>query len=168
MQTYPIRLAILLASCFTAFLLSAAGTTNIARADNAAELVDTRDGKPLKINPDTEQAKKFMATGQNPYIGNQEAIASGKKLYQLYSCTQCHGSQAQGQTAGGLTGPKFNHSKSTTDKGMFEIIWAGTNGGMSGKGKGVMDTNDPKNGLSPDEVLKVIAWIRSQGGSASK
>jgi cytochrome c-L len=138
-------------------------------AESKIDLVDTKTGQPLKIDAaqfDTEAAKNFLATGQNAYIGKADAVAQGKKLYQLYSCTQCHGSQAQGQTAVGLTGPKFNHAKSATDKGMFEVIWAGTNGGMSAKGRGLMDPNDPKNGLSPDEVLKVIAWIRSQGAAA--
>ncbi|MGZ8251337.1 MAG: c-type cytochrome, partial [Methylophilaceae bacterium] len=37
----------------------------------------------------------------------------------------------------------------------------GNNAGMGAKGKGMMDPADPKNGMSPDEVLKVIAWIRS-------
>jgi len=169
MRTYPIRLAIFLASSLTVSLLSAlAITSNVALA---GDFTDTKNGQPLKISPDlfdTEQAKKFMATGQNPYTGNPEAIASGKKLYQLYSCTQCHGSQAQGQTAVGLTGPKFNNAKSANDKGMFEIIWAGTNAGMGAKGKGLMDPSNPKNGMSPDEILKVIAWIRSQGGTTSK
>jgi cytochrome c-L len=129
--------------------------------------VDTKTGQPLKIDSklfNTEQSKKFLSTGENPYIGNAEAIASGKKHYQTYSCAQCHGAQAQGQTASGLTGPRYNHSKSATDKGMFEIIYAGTNGGMSGKGQGIMDPGNHSNGLSPDETLRVIAWIRSQGG----
>lgn len=127
---------------------------------------DTRNGQPLKITPDSEQAKTFVRTGQNPYIGNAQAIQQGKKLYHLYSCGQCHGHQAQGQTAKGLTGPQFNYAKSATDKGMFEIIHAGTNGGMSPKGQGLMDPSNPKNGLSVDEALKVIAWIRSQGEPA--
>ena len=160
MRTYPVRMAILITSSLACLSLSA------VPASAAEQFVDTKDGKPLNIKPDSEQSKKFMATGQNPYIGDQAAIAEGKKLYQLYSCAQCHGAQAQGQTAGGLTGAKLNHAKSATDKGMFEIIWAGTNAGMSGKGKGVMDPNDPKNGMSPDEVLKLIAWIRSQGEGA--
>ena len=129
---------------------------------------DTKNGQPLKIDAkqfNTEQSKKFLDTGENPYNGNAEAIANGKKLYQTYSCAQCHGAQAQGQTASGLIGPRYNHSKSATDKGMFEIIWAGTNGGMSGKGRGVMDPSNHSNGLSPDEALKVIAWIRSQSGT---
>lgn len=127
------------------------------------KLEDTRNGSQLKVEADSEQAKQFLATGKNPYIGEKNAIAAGKKLYQLYSCAQCHGAQAQGQTAKGLTGPQFNHAKSATDEGMFEVIWAGTNGGMSGKGKGHMDPTNPNNGLSADEALKVIAWIRSQG-----
>lgn len=130
--------------------------------------VDTKTGQPMKIDSkffDTAQSKQFLSTGENPYNGNAEAIASGKKHYQTYSCAQCHGAQAQGQTASGLTGPRYNHAKSATDKGMFEIIWAGTNGGMSGKGKGVMDPGNLSNGLSPDETLKVMAWIRSQGGA---
>ncbi len=131
--------------------------------------VDTKTGQAMKIDSslfNTEQSKKFLNTGVNPYNGDAAAIASGKKHYQTYSCAQCHGAQAQGQTAAGLTGPKYNHSKSATDKGMFEIIWAGTNGGMSGKGQGVMDPGNHSNGLSPDETLKVIAWIRSQGETA--
>lgn len=137
--------------------------SNISFAEQS--FVDTKSGQPLKIDTklfDTAESKQFLSSGTNPYNGNTSAIASGKKLYQSYSCGQCHGAQAQGQTAGGLIGPRFNHAKSSTDQGMFEIIWAGTNGGMSGKGKGVMDPSNHSNGLSPDEVLKVMAWVRSQ------
>lgn len=133
----------------------------------AADFTDI-NGQPLKIKPehfDTSQAKQFQQSGQNPYTGDKTAIEQGKKLYQLYSCTQCHGSQAQGQTAVGLTGPRFNNAKSANDKGMFEVIWGGANAGMGPKGKGLMDPTNPGNGMSADEVLKVIAWIRSQGGA---
>ena len=44
---------------------------------------------------------------------------------------------------------------------MFETIWNGTNAGMGAKGKGLMDPTDPANGLKPDEVLQIQAWIRS-------
>lgn len=128
------------------------------------EFVTTQDGSPLAINAawfDTPEAKEFASTGKNPYIGKQEAIDKGKKLYQMYSCSQCHGGDAQGQTGPSLHGPGFKYAKDATNKGMFETIWHGTNGGMGGKGKGIMDPTDPKNGLTPDEVLKVIAWIRT-------
>jgi len=46
---------------------------------------------------------------------------------------------------------------------MFETVWHGTNGGMGAKGVGLMDPTDPKNGITPDELLKIIAWVRSMG-----
>jgi len=62
-----------------------------------------------------------------------------------------------------LVGPTFKYPKNATNKGMFETIWHGTNGGMGAKGKGLMDPTDTSNGITPDEVLKVIAWIRTHG-----
>ncbi len=130
----------------------------------AIAFIATQDGSPLLINNslfDTPAAKEFLATGKNPYIGNAEAIESGKKLFQLYSCTQCHGGDAQGQTGPNLHGPDFHYAKNATNKGMFETIWHGTNGGMGAKGLGLMDPTDPSNGLKPDEILKIESWIRS-------
>ncbi len=150
-------------SSFKLALFLAAGIFSITSVHAAIEFVDTKEGKPLAIKPelfDTPQAKKFLETGEDPYKGDQEAITRGKKLFQLYSCTQCHGAHAQGQTGPGLTGPNYHYAKNSTDKGMFETIWAGTNGGMGAKGKGLMDPSDPNNGLTPDEVLKIIAWVR--------
>ncbi len=130
------------------------------------EFVATQDEKPLQIKSelfDTPQAKEFAATGKNPYIGNQEAIEKGKKYFQMYSCTQCHGANAQGQTGPSLHGPNFKYAKNATNKGMFETIWHGTNGGMGAKGIGLMSPEDPTAGLKPDEILKIQAWIRSHG-----
>jgi cytochrome c-L len=81
----------------------------------------------------------------------------------LYSCSQCHGPEGAGQVGPGVVGPDYKYPKDATNKGMFETIWHGTNGGMGGKGIGIMDPTDPKNGITPDEALKVIAWIRSKG-----
>lgn len=128
--------------------------------------VSTLDGKPLQIRPelfDTPAAKEFVATGRNPYVGQQAAINQGKKLFQMYSCTQCHGSDGQGQTGPSLQGPNYKYAKDATSKGMFETIWNGTNGGMGAKGKGLMDATDANNGLLPDEVLKIEAWLRTHG-----
>ncbi|MDI1299259.1 c-type cytochrome [Methylotenera sp.] len=144
-----------------------AGATAPADAGGPAiSFVDTQEGKPLVIDAklfDTPAAKEFLATGKNPYIGNADAIAKGKKVFGLYSCTQCHGPEAKGQVGPGLVGPTFRYPKDATNKGMFETIWHGTNGGMGAKGLGLMDPTDPKNGITPDELLKVQAWIRSMG-----
>ena len=143
-----------------------AGTASSAAAPaaNAIAFVDTQEGKPLVIDAalfDTPAAKEFLATGKNPYVGNEEAIAKGKKVFQLYSCIACHGGSAEGAVGPGLIGPNFKYAKNATNKGMFETVWHGTNGGMGAKGIGLMDPTDQKNGITPDELLKVIAWIRS-------
>ena len=123
----------------------------------------TTDGSSLIIPEamfDTDAAKVFLATGKNIYVGDAEAIKMGKKRYNLWSCTQCHGPTAKGQVGPGLTGPDFRYPKDATNKGMFETIWAGTNGGMGAKGFGLMTADD---GVTPDELLKIIAFIRSNG-----
>lgn len=156
-----------LAACNKSSGTSSADSSAPAGSDGPAiALVTTQDSSPLTIDKalfDTPAAKEFLATGKNPYIGNAEAEAKGKKVFNLYSCTQCHGPEAKGQVGPNLTGPDFHYPKNATNKGMFETVWHGTNGGMGAKGIGLMDPTDPKNGITPDELLKVIAWIRSQG-----
>jgi cytochrome c-L len=137
-----------------------------ASSGNAIAFIDTKNDQPLIIDAAlfvTPAAKEFLATGKNPYIGNEEAIAKGKRVFGLYSCTQCHGPEGRGQVGPGLVGPTFKYPKDATNKGMFETIWGGTNGGMGGKGIGIMDPTDPKNGITVDEALQVIAWIRTKG-----
>ncbi len=147
---------------------AAGAATESAGGGEMVAFVTTQDGSPMPIKAelfDTPQAKEFMTTGKNPYVGNAEAVEKGKKLFQLYSCTQCHGPDAKGQVGPGLTGPDYRYPKDATNKGMFETIWHGTNGGMGAKGKGLMDPSDPANGLSVDETLKIIAWVRSHGST---
>lgn len=136
------------------------GITSIsAYAD--IKLVTTQDGSALAIKNemfDTPAAKEFLATGKNPYIGDADAIKVGKKKYNLYSCQACHGGVAEGAVGPSLQGPNFRYAKNATNKGIFETIWNGTNGGMGGKGFGVMAPDD---GLTVDELLKVIAFVRS-------
>jgi cytochrome c-L len=149
-------------------MLTLAGITFSLQAAAAQNFVSTQDGSPLSIKADlfdTPEAQKFLETGKNPYVGNEEAVKRGKKIFGLYSCTQCHGPEAKGQVGPGLTGPNYRYAKNATNKGMFETIWNGTNGGMGAKGIGLMNPNDPADGLKPDEILKVEAWIRSMNPS---
>lgn len=137
---------------------AAAGTASEIKA---IQFVTTQDGQPMEIDPkmfDTPAAKEFLATGKNPYIGNEEAIKEGKKRFNLFSCVACHGGHGEGAVGPGLIGENFRYAKNSTNKGMFETIWHGTNGGMGAKGFGLMAPDD---GLKPDDVLKVIAFIRS-------
>jgi len=172
MQMKQLKMSLILALMVIALVACnekakpAAGSTAAAADVPAVAFVTTQDSSPLTIDKalfDTPEAKQFLATGKNPYIGNVDAQAKGKKIFNLYSCTQCHGPEAKGQVGPNLTGPDFHYPKNATNKGMFETVWHGTNGGMGAKGIGLMDPTDPKNGITPDELLKIIAWIRSQG-----
>lgn len=131
----------------------------------AGSFTSTADSKALNIPDDlfnTPAAKEFLATGKNPYIGNADGVKAGKKVYQLYSCAQCHGPIGNGQVGPNLRDDTFNYAKNATDKGMFETIWGGSAGGMGAKGKGLMLEDDPTQGLTPDEVLKVSAFLRTK------
>src|SRR5210317_819848 len=126
------------------------------------KLVKTTDGSEIKFPEKalvgTDAEKEFLKSGKNIYVGNAEAIATGKKRYNMWSCTQCHGPTAKGQVGPGLIGPNYNYAKDATNKGMFETIWGGTNNGMGAKGWGLMS---PEDGLTVDELLKIIAFVRS-------
>lgn len=131
----------------------------------AGTFSSTVDGKALNIPDDmfnTPAAKEFLTTGKNPYMGNADGVKAGKKVYQLYSCAQCHGPIGNGQVGPNLRDDTFNYAKNATDKGMFETIWGGSAGGMGAKGKGLMLEDDPTQGLTPDEVLKVSAFLRTK------
>ena len=135
---------------------------SVINTTESIKFVKTTDNSEIKFPKEalegTDAEKEFLATGKNIYVGDAEAIKMGKKRYNLWSCTQCHGPTAKGQVGPGLTGPKYNYAKDTTNKGMFETIWSGTNGGMGGKGYGIMAADD---GVTVDELLKIIAFVRS-------
>ena len=136
----------------------------------AISLTSTADGKAIDIpasQADTPAAKEFLNSGKNTYIGNTDAIKAGKKVFQLYSCTACHGSKGEGAVGPNLIDDKWNYAKNVEDKGIFETIWAGTAGGMGAKGKGLMQVDDPTQGLTVDETLKVVAFIRSNAVGAT-
>jgi cytochrome c-L len=140
---------------------SGAGSEAAAEDIKAIKFEATQDGQPLQIDAkmfDTPAAKEFLSTGKNPYIGKEDAIKEGKKKFNLFSCVACHGGHGEGAVGPGLIGENFRYAKNATNKGMFETIWHGTNGGMGAKGFGLMAPDD---GLKPDDVLKVIAFIRS-------
>lgn len=138
-------------------------------ASAAVTFTSTADGKTIDIPAamfDTPAAKEFLNTGKNSYIGNADAIKAGKKTFQMYSCTACHGAKGEGAVGPNLIDDKWNYAKNVGDQGIFETIWAGTAGGMGAKGKGLMQLDDPSQGLTPDEMLKVVAFIRSNAVGA--
>ncbi len=142
-----------------------------AMASAAQSFSSTADGKAITIPSelfDTPAAKEFLNSGKNSYIGKADAAKAGKKVYQLYSCGQCHGPIGNGQVGPNLRDDIWNYAKNATDKGIFETIWAGTAGGMGAKGKGLMLADDPSQGLTVDETLKVVAFLRTNLDAVEK
>ncbi len=162
---------------------SAGGDANTAAAPAAATgtcaLVSTKDNSPIVIKvtaTDTPEAKEFLATCVNPYTKkyatDEEAAKVGKKVTSYNGCTGCHGGNLTGLMGPSLiksggTGAfdtKWVYEKNATDKGMFETIAAGTpgtSGGVMALWHNQLEghTGD---GLSTDDILKAIAYIRTQ------
>ncbi|NOT68159.1 MAG: c-type cytochrome [Methylophilaceae bacterium] len=171
-------------------MLTLAGLALPLQASAECKLVSTKDNSPLSVKAaegDTAEAKTFLETCINPYTQAYakdpalilEKKAGGKKLYGYNGCSGCHGGKLEGVMAPSLSkrggqgafDTKWVYAKNSTDKGMFETISAGTPG-VSG---GIMPTwhkqveGHAGDGLSTDEILKIIAYIRSgYGGDGDK
>ena len=116
------------------------------------------DGAPIEVplkpgEAETPALKGFKATGVNAYRGNPTALAEGKALYDHW-CQVCHNSDASGKMGPPLIGNNFVYPQTSTDVGMFAIIYAGASGAMQ-----PFSHQD----LPQDGMLKIIAYVRSLG-----
>jgi cytochrome c(L) len=115
----------------------------------------TGGDSPLDVAPPpgetfTDAVKQFRETGTNAYDGNADAVASGKELYNT-NCQVCHGKTGAGGMGLNLVDDKVAYPRVVSDVGMFEVIYGGASGAMRGwKGR-----------MTQDEILKVIAYVRS-------
>jgi cytochrome c(L) len=86
----------------------------------------------------------------NPYTGDPDAITEGKALWRDTGCYSCHGGVAEGGVGPNLTDDDWVYKP--TDKTLYKAISKGRNGtNMVGWSKE----------LNPDQIWKVIAYIRS-------
>jgi cytochrome c-L len=141
------------------------------QASAECKFVTTKSGNaPFTIkatDKDTPEAKEFLETCVNPYtkkyVADAEAAKAGKKKFGFWSCTQCHGGNAGGQTGPSIIDERWQYAKHSTDKGMFETIAAGTDMGMMAWHQQVTGNAEM---LPTDDILKIIGWLRAsyQGG----
>jgi cytochrome c-L len=113
------------------------------------------DKQPLDVTPkpgeiETEAVAQFKKIGQNPYKGNAEALAQGKKLYAEF-CESCHLPDGSGRMGPSLIEDYHVHDEIKTDVGLFEIVFGGGFGAMQPFSKR----------MSQDEILKVMAYVRT-------
>lgn len=114
------------------------------------------DNSPLEVKPrpnevESEAVKSFKQTGKNVYIGDEAALAEGKRLYQTH-CQSCHLPDGTGRLGPSLVGEKWIYERAATDVGMFEILYGGASGAMQ---------SFARRGMTQDQMLKVIAYVRS-------
>jgi cytochrome c-L len=135
-----------------------ATTALIVSRPSGAEPITFRyvmDNSPLDVTPRpgetlTDAVEEFRRTGQNPYNGQQDALADGKKLYATY-CQVCHLPDGSGRMGATLVGDKPVHERISRDVGLFEVIFGGAAGAMQPFSKR----------MTQDQILKVMAYLRT-------
>lgn len=125
------------------------GAGGSAGSDSVVFL-DPLNDSPLEIPSDdvTDAVERFHATGENPYAGDEAAIEAGEALYGKL-CAACHLTDGTGRIGPSLVDDTWQYPRTGTDKGQFEIIYAGGAGAMQAFSKRI----------SQDEMLKVIAYL---------
>jgi len=113
------------------------------------------DDSPLDVRSKpgetlTDAVKAFHGTGRNPYASDAKALAEGKDLYRTW-CQGCHMPDGTGRIGPSLVGDSFTYDRVSGDIGMFEVIYGGAAGAMQPFSKRI----------SQDEMLKIIAYVRS-------
>lgn len=135
-------------------IVAFAALTVSASAD--VEFQHALDDSPLDLSPIegetiTDAVKEFRETGKDPYIGNAEATAEGKALYEE-NCQTCHMPDGTGGMGPSLVDDVFLNERANTDVGKFEVIHSGAAGAMR---------PFSKRGITQDQILKLIAYIHS-------
>ena len=109
------------------------------------------DVTPKPGEVETDAVRTFKRSGLNPYIGQPQAIAEGRSLYEA-RCQACHLRDGKGRIGPSLVTDEPSYSRALTDVGLFEIIYGGASGSMQ---------PFSLQGLRQDNILKVMAYIRT-------
>jgi cytochrome c-L len=130
-----------------------AGEDATPATNGGIELLHVLDNRPIELTfrPDqiiTPAVERFYASGENPYKGDVAAIAAGEQLFRKW-CRSCHFTDGSGAIGPNLTDDKWRYPRTATDRGKFEIIYAGGAGAMLAFGRR----------LDQDDILKIIAFV---------
>jgi cytochrome c-L len=133
-------------------MLTALGAAAGAGEDSV-RFLDPLTNEPLEIElpPDSSEAvASFHETGENPYAGDQQAIAEGERIYDRW-CQACHLPDGSGRIGPNLNDDQWRYPRTGTDVGQFEIVYAGGAGAMQAFGTR----------LDQDQILKVVAFVET-------
>jgi cytochrome c-L len=137
-----------------ALLLAASGALFSAVAQDIA-FRHALDNSPLEVKPrpgeqETEAVKEFKKSGKNPYDGDADAVAEGKRLYATF-CQMCHLPDGSGRMGPSLIDGQRVHERIANDVGLFEVIYGGAAGAMQPFSKR----------MTQDQILKNMAYLRT-------
>jgi cytochrome c-L len=111
------------------------------------------DNQPIEfdLRPEEEitpAVQQFHKNAENAYSGDPAAIEAGEKIYAKL-CQACHLKDGTGRIGPSLVGDSPKRARTGTDRGRFEIIYAGGAGAMQAFGQR----------LDQDEILQVMAYL---------
>ena len=111
------------------------------------------DNQPIEFTwrPDQEitpAVQQFHKNAENAYSGDPAAIEAGEKVYAKL-CQACHLKDGTGRIGPSLVGDSPKRTRTGTDRGRFEIIYAGGAGAMQAFGQR----------LDQDQILQVMAYV---------
>ncbi len=142
------------AAAFVAAAFALLCATGAVRADEPVFL-HPFDGQPIDVPEATTKTpalEQFKQTGVNAYRKDASAIAQGKALYEQW-CQVCHDADGSGKMCPALIGSDHVYPQTSTDPGMFAILYAGASGAM----QSFADR------ISQDDMLRIIAYVRTLG-----
>lgn len=144
-MAFPVRLT----------LLGALVAAPVMAPAQAPEFLHALNNRPIEftLRPDQEitpQVEAFHETGENPYVGDAEAIAAGQASYRRL-CAACHLPDGSGRIGPNLIHGDWKYERTDTEVGRFEIIYAGGAGSMQAFGQRI----------DQDEILKIMAFLDS-------
>ena len=132
------------------------------KSPNMKEPVTKITNKP----PMEVEASAKIGTLHNPYTGNAQMIAEGKKVFSGAGCPGCHGAGGGGGICPSLKNEIWVYG--SDDDTLFRLITLGSDGlqkkGYVRKGmENVVAPMPPFGGIlkNDDEVFKAIAYIHS-------
>lgn len=89
---------------------------------------------------------------RNPFEGQPEAVAEGRRLFNRMNCAGCHNYDGSGGMGPNLTDHYWRYGGTPVD--VFKTLWEGRPQGMPAW----------SGALTPDELWKIVAFVQSLGG----
>ena len=99
-----------------------------------------------------QEPSQTLPPGKNPHLGNKASIRTGMTLYRV-RCGDCHGLDGTGYRGPDLTAAM---AAGANDERLFQVMR-----------KGVPGTEMPSSNASDDDLLLLIAYLRSLGNAAA-